>query len=174
LDAIRGVADALVKIGGRYFAGVWLGSEYSIVMGLVWLTSLGGGGRLDVAPSWSWASTKAMVIWPGHLLCGLEERVVVVEVNTDGTRAGELVVEAKVRAGQVAGVGFAVRDWGSTTQTVKGGDTPRLCPVNVVVSLDERLMDGALVWFAELVAGMSHPQGGRKDVYCLVLVSSSD
>lgn len=92
----------------------------------------------------------------------------VVEVQTDGPRAGELVLEAKVRAGQVAGVGFVVCEW-------EGGDTtPCPRPISATVSLEERLVDGTLVWFAELVAGMSHAQGGRKDVHCLVLVESSD
>lgn len=169
LEAIRGVADALVKVGGGYFAGVWLRSEHSIVMGLVWSTSPGGGGkeRLDVAPSWSWASTKAMVIWPGHWLCGMEEKAVVVEVQTDGPRAGELVLEAKLTAGQVAGVGFVVHEG-------EGRDaTPCHRPIRATVSLEERLVDGTLAWFAKMVAGMSHVQGSRKEVHCLVLVENS-
>lgn len=178
LIAIRGIADAVAPIVARtYFAGFWVESHRSIFMGLLWSSSWTKrhGQRLDVAPSWSWASTASEVSWPGHWLCRLESRINIIELKQSGTVAkanAELVVEAHLRPGRKnKGHAFAIVDWPS----VQAADisSPLSWPLDSMASpvcLDEDLADNSLVWFAEVAAGEVHIQKSRKDLHCLVLV----
>ncbi len=119
-----------------------------------------------------------MVAWPGHWLCQTEPRINIIGLHTSqsaGRATGELVVEAYVRAGRAVGHRLVVVDWLSVPAADGGGaPCPRHWPIDAAVSLDEGLVDGSSIWFAELVVGVSHAQGGRQDLHCLVLVGHGD
>ena len=178
LIAIKGIANAAAPIVSRdYFAGLWIDSHRSITMGLLWSSGRKkiGHQRLDIAPSWSWASTPGEVSWPGHWLCQLECRIRILELKKfeTATRASaELVVETHLRAGRKVGDNaFAIVDWPPTQAA--DASSPRTWPVDRLttpVILDESLENTSSVWFAEIAAGKVHVQGDRKDLHCLVLV----
>ncbi len=182
LIAIHGIADAVASVVAKtYFAGVWVESHKSILMGLLWSSSRRKAGhpRLDIAPSWSWASTAAEVSWPGHWLCHLESRIDIIDLKRSGTAAkaeAELVVKAHLRPGRNdENGGFAILAWPS----VQAADTssPRTWQLDsrvTPVALDEQLAKNTPVWFAEVVAGEVHAQGNRKDLHCLVLVACGE
>ena len=190
LIAIQGIADAVAPVVSRtYFAGIWVESMKSIFMGLLWSSGRRGSGqgqRLDVAPSWSWASTASAVTWPGHWLCRLQMRINILELRRSGTKVkanAELVVEANLRpACTDDGQGFAIINWPE-------GSTEKLCgePVNdffsaiwpldlstTPVCLDESLGSNVLIWFAEVAAGNMHALANRKQVHCLVLIKCGE
>jgi len=170
LIAIKGIADAAAPIVSRdYFAGFWIGSHRSITMGLLWSSSSSSSSRqniithqrLDLAPSWSWASTPGKVSWQGHWLCQLEPRISIIDLKkleTTATRArAELVVETHLRPGSKRGGAFAIVDWPST----HAADAPfsRSWPVDrpaTAIALDEVLENIVLV------------EAGQESTYCRV------
>jgi hypothetical protein len=190
LIAIQGIADAVAPVVSRtYFAGIWVESMKSIFMGLLWSSGRRGSGqdqRLDVAPSWSWASTESAVTWPGHWLCRLEMRINILELRRSGTKvkaSAELVVEANLRpACTDDGKGFAIIDWpkGSTETLCRepaDDSSSAIWPLDLSttpVFLDERLGSHVLIWFAELAAGEMHALANKKHVHCLVLIKCDE
>ncbi len=158
-------------------------------MGLLWCSSRRGSEpiqRLDVAPSWSWASTNGMVSWPGHWLCRLEMRVNILELKRSESTVKantELVVEANLRpACTDDSQAFAIIEWPEeTTEKLPGeptnGSSSSRWPLDKSaspISLDESLGSNVLIWFAELAAGEIHTLGNRKFVHCLVLISCGE
>jgi hypothetical protein len=188
--AIQGIADAVAPIvSGTYFAGIWVESVKSIFMGLVWCSGRRGSKqaqRLDVAPSWSWASTNGSVTWPGHWLCQLEMRINILELRASGTTVkanAELLIEANLRpAFTEDGRVFAIINWPEeSTEKLSGkpinGSSSSRWPLDMSatpVSLDESLGSNVLIWFAELAAGEMHALANRKCVHCLVLISCGE
>jgi hypothetical protein len=149
------------------------------MMGLLWYSKRQkiGHQRLDIAPSWSWASTPGKVLWPGHWLCQLERRITIIELKKfeTATKArAELVVETHLRAGRKDGDGaFAIVDWPPTQAA--DASSSRSWPVDspaTSITLDEALGNNSSVWFAEVAAGIVHGPGDRKDLHCLVLVEA--
>jgi hypothetical protein len=190
LIAIQGIADAVAPIvSGTYFAGIWVESVKSIFMGLLWCSRRRRSEqaqRLDVGPSWSWASTNGEVIWPGHWLCQLEMRINILELRPSGTKVkanAELLIEANLRpAFMEDGQVFAIINWPEeSTEKLSGeltnGSSSSRWPIDMSatpVSLDESLGSNVLVWFAELAAGEMHALANRKSVHCLVLISCGE
>jgi hypothetical protein len=190
LIAIQGIADAVAPIvSGTYFAGIWVESVKSIFMGLLWCSGRRGSvraQRLDVAPSWSWASTNGEVTWPGHWLCHLDMRINILELKPSGTTVkanAELLVEANLRPAFIEDSQvFAIINWPEeSTEELSGEPTNRSSssrwPLDMSatpVSLDESLGSNVLIWFAELAAGEMHALAIRKRVHCLVLISCGE
>ena len=190
LIAIQGIADAVAPIVSRtYFAGIWVESMKAIFMGLLWSSQRRKSKqsqRLDVAPSWSWASTDGEVRWPGHWLCRLESRINILELRRSGTAVkatAELVAEANLRPGFTENSqDFAVINWPEeSTEKLSGQPTNASSrsrwPLDMLatpVCLDESLGSNVPVWFAELAAGEVHTQANRKYVHCLVLVGCGE
>ncbi len=186
LIAIQGIADAIAPVVSRtYFAGVWVDSMKSLFMGLLWSSGRRGSGkgqRLDVAPSWSWASTDSAVTWPGHWLCRLEMRINILELRHSGTKAqanAELIVETNLRpASTDNGRSFAIINWPEESTEKLCGElandsSSAIWPLDLSktpVSLDESLGSDVLIWFAELAARDMHALASRKHVHCLVLI----
>lgn len=190
LIAIQGIADAVAPIVSRtYFAGIWVESVKSIFMGLLWCSKrpkrrgLEQAQRLDVAPSWSWASTKGEVTWPGHWLCQVEMRINILELRPSGTKVkvnAELLVEANLRpAFMEDSQVFTIINWPEdSTEKLSGeptnGSSSSRWPLDMSatpVYLDESLGSDVLIWFAEVAAGEMHALKTRKCVHCLVLIS---
>ncbi|KAI8631303.1 HET-domain-containing protein [Xylariaceae sp. FL1651] len=224
LVAIQGVADALMSThyGANktspkqssllYYAGAWAQTNRSLVLSLLWTTwpqqkqvrRAGEEGnsnrapkRLDIAPSWSWASITQEVRWPGHLLHGLEPRLEIKHLVCKGTHAGELHVEANVKKavfsrGTADGKGqvlSAIVDWteeeGNTapfteqddraTSALLLGPLPATnedrTPYSVI--MDEELgIDGeklSVSWLVEVAVGDIQGMTTRRRVQCLVL-----
>lgn len=190
LIAIQGIADAVAPIVSRtYFAGIWVESTKSIFMGLLWSTGWRGSGkgqRLNVAPSWSWASTDSAVTWPGHWLCRLEMRINILELRQSGTKVkanAELVVEANLRPARTDdGKGYAIINWPEEFTEELGGEpandySSAIWPLDMSttpVSLDESLGSNVLIWFAEVAGGDMHALANKKHVHCLVLVKGGE
>ena len=186
LIAIRGIADAVAPIVSMtYFAGIWVDSMRSILMGLLWTSQRRRSKqtpRLDIAPSWSWASTDGEVAWQGHMLCHLESRINIIELRRSGTAVNataELVAEVNLRLGTTEdGQVSSLIDWpeGPTErlseQSIHAASSPKwsLGRLETPTSLDESLGNNVLVWFAEVAAGKIHALKTRQSVHCLVLV----
>ncbi|KAI3317712.1 HET-domain-containing protein [Xylariaceae sp. AK1471] len=226
LIAIQGIADALISTHNRadstspknkhlvYHAGTWAQTNRSTVLSLLWSVSFPGKKknsirnheensgederpRLDIASSWSWATTTYEVRWPGHLLHRLEPRLEVRQVVSGGMEAGELLVEANVKAaflsrrivpGQPA-VLCAIYKWtdkdGPASDSTEAEEraVPTLLqglPLAVdgskapdYVSLDEQLEIGGgepwAVWLAEVAVGEVHSRVNMRQVHCFVL-----
>jgi len=184
LIAIRGVAEAAAAVTARkYFAGIWIDSSRSIVKGLLWSSSNAEPKerkRVNVAPSWSWASVDSPVVWPGHWLCRLESTVNILELKSSGTAfkaVGELVLEVNLRTALMEnGQCFRLSDWpdvrtGGTDDPAASNSRPILDAKTAAVSLDESISGKVAVWFAEVASGEIHSQGGVRYVHCLVLAA---
>lgn len=191
LIAIQGIADAVAPIVSRtYFGGIWVESMKSIFMGLLWSSrqrrGSGQSRRLDIAPSWSWASTDGEVTWPGHWLCRLESRINILELRRSGTTVkanAELVMEANLKPALTGGSQvFAIINWPEeSTEKLSGEPTNSLSssrwPLDTSttpVFLDESIGNNALIWFAELAAGEMHALAIKNYVHCLVLISGGE
>ena len=186
LIAIRGIADAVAPIVSMtYFAGIWVDSMRSILMGLLWTSQRRRSKqtpRLDIAPSWSWASTDGEVAWQGHMLCHLESRINIIELRRSGTAVNataELVAEVNLRLGITEdGQVTSLIDWPEgpierlSEQSIHAASSPKwsLGRLETPTSLDESLGNNVLVWFAEVAAGKIHALKSRQSVHCLVLV----
>jgi hypothetical protein len=188
LIAIQGVADAVAPLfANTYFGGVWVGSTVSIFMGLLWSLRWGTTGlkRLDVAPTWSWASVSGEVAWPGHWLCRLKPKVEIIELVRPKSAIcpTELVAKANVRTAVTEnGKDFFILDWQHElleTPATQRKDiaTSSRWPLDskaILSFLDENIDNNAVVWFAELAAGDVQLQGGRKQVHCLILAVTGE
>jgi hypothetical protein len=232
LIAIQGIADALMSTYNctdgikpedehiSYYAGAWTQTTRSTVLSLLWSISLSrnkknqttkdgthgsnkdGQLRLDIAPSWSWASTTEEVQWPAHLLHRLEPRLEVRQIVRDGARPGELLVEANVKAAllgrETSGRGkivlSAISGWsdrhGLTSNGAEAEDgcvstSPPGLPLAVedirapeYVFLDGHFRtDGAewwAVWLAEVAVGEVHARVNKRQIHCLVLRKSTN
>jgi hypothetical protein len=190
LIAIQGIADAVAPIVSRtYFAGIWVESVKSIFMGLLWCSRRRASEqaqRLDVAPSWSWASTNGEVIWSGHWLCQLEMRINILELRPSGTAVkanAELLIEANLRPALAEDSRvFSIINWPEeSTEKLPGeptnGSSNSRWPLKMSetpISLDESLGSSVLIWLAELAAGQMHALANKKYVHCLVLISCGE
>ncbi|KAH8687932.1 heterokaryon incompatibility protein-domain-containing protein [Tricladium varicosporioides] len=190
LIAIQGIADAVAPIVSRtYFAGIWDESMRSVFMGLLWSSKKRRSKqlhKLDIAPSWSWASTDGVVTWMGYLLCQLESRIKILELKRSGTAVkatAELIAEVNLRPAFVEdNKVFSVISWPEEStetlsmESINASPNSRL-PLDMLetpVALDESLGSNVQVWFAELASGKVHAQQHRKEVHCLVLISCGD
>ncbi|KAH8880937.1 HET-domain-containing protein, partial [Thozetella sp. PMI_491] len=188
LIAIRGIADAIASISTRiHYAGIWVESSRSMFLGLLWSSRerrSSPARRLDVAPSWSWASTNGQITWTGHLLCRLEPMFISLDLDSaessnNGPR--KLMVETQLRrALTVHGKSFEMVEWAEELSASALRNPPAvdslsrrvLNPSKTPVALDERLGSNSVVFFAETATGEVHHQQHRKEVHCLVLVHS--
>jgi hypothetical protein len=190
LIAIQGIADAVAPTVSRtYFTGIWVDSIKSIFMGLLWSSKMRRSKqlqRLDIAPSWSWASTDGLVTWSGYLLSRLESKIKILELRRSGTALkanAELIAEANVRPAFVEDSKvFAVTEWledsieklsKKSTDASPGSRWP-LDTLETPIALDESLGSSAKVWFAELVSGEIHVQAHRKEVHCLLVIGCGE
>ncbi|RYO88908.1 hypothetical protein DL766_004272 [Monosporascus sp. MC13-8B] len=186
LAAIQGIADAVAPLVSRtYFAGIWVDSPRSVLMGLVWSSRFRGveSHRVDIAPSWSWASTDCEVLWSGHMLCRLEPKAdiaIIKDLTAAGKFTGELVIETNVRlASKGEGHALAITTWSeSSVGELKGKVTTvyqaSRWPIDnreIVFGMDEDLGENTQLWIAELAAGVNHNLRSRKEVHCLVLLA---
>jgi hypothetical protein len=187
LVAIQGVADAVADATSRqYFAGIWTDTPQSIIMGLLWASDAKNNGqRIEIAPSWSWASVETPVQWCGHWLCRPESRLQVLDLRNLGSppsqASGELVLEATLRpAFTDDGLNFRLVAWPDETAQGDIDEASRSAAANpswvldsmvTPVSTDEKLAENTSVWFAEVVRGELHSQGHAKWVHCLMLTA---
>ncbi|RYO96347.1 hypothetical protein DL764_007483 [Monosporascus ibericus] len=183
LVAIQGIANAVAPIVSRtYFAGIWVDTPRAVLMGLVWSSRFRGADsrRLDVVPSWSWASADCEVLWSGHMLCYLESRAdiaVTKDLAATGKLTGELAIETNVRiASKGEGHVFTITAWskspvdGFPRQTATASKWP-IDNRETVIGTDEGLDENVQLWFAELAVGVNHNLRNRKEVHCLVLLA---
>lgn len=130
-----------------------------------------------MAPSWSWASTTAQLVWLDHMLCRLESRIQTMELkhpdHTDKTNIKvELVIATRAHVGRKNGSEVGVIDC-PPVQAIDG-IVPRVMGINpseAPVAFDEQLNNHTILWFAEIAAGDNHARGNRRELHCLVLVS---
>ncbi|RYP31756.1 hypothetical protein DL767_005576 [Monosporascus sp. MG133] len=183
LIAIQGIANAVAPIVSRtYFAGIWVDTPRAVLMGLVWSSRFRGADshRLDIVPSWSWASVDCEVLWSGHMICCLESRAdiaVIKDLAAAGKLTGELVIESNVRlASKGEGNVFTITAWSESPvdELSRQTTTASRWPIDnreTVIGMDEELGENVQLWFAELAAGANHNLRNRKEVHCLVLLA---
>ncbi|KAJ2990050.1 hypothetical protein NUW58_g3152 [Xylaria curta] len=181
LAAIQGVADALEAVTSKkYFAGSWVDSTRSIVMSMLWSSEVAGSKRLDIAPSWSWASTSSKVKWPGHFLHHLVPKIEVRELkrHTDPSKPfPELIIQANTRPAIMNNRQLSAILDGSEMWSRLQPDPSRYPPLRdtpIMIFLDENLGSNELVWLAELAAGETRIKGSQHQVHCVILVKWGD
>ncbi|KAI9159016.1 HET-domain-containing protein [Paramyrothecium foliicola] len=186
LLAIRGIADALSsQVVKSYFAGSWVDTPRAMIMSLLWTRAPGSklSPRLDLAPTWSWASTSSAVSWPGHLLRRLRTIAAVNDLTSSAASKqthGKLCLSTNVRLGIINDKTLtSIHAWPD-----KGleRETPLLIHQStsvvasrallnqalVAISFDEHLENKTSVCLAELVMGETNTRG-QEQVHCLVL-----
>lgn len=182
LVAIRGIADIFAAFESvEYTAGIWNGSEDSFVQGLLWSSYGPEKRRLDVAPSWSWASVQCEVHWPGLLYVNFQRNAEIVDVKSSGTiaqTAGEIILRTNVRLGVVGTDGnVQIAKWPEVTVnedfTADGktslsiGLTPHW--EQAIVTMDEMAQVDTVVYFVELATGQIPAKKDKWSVHALVL-----
>lgn len=190
LVAIQGIADAMAPVVSKsYFAGNWVDTPRSILMSLLWSSrsSKSDRKRLDIAPSWAWASMACEVMWSGHLDHKLVSRITIRELkhskasDKPETDTGTLTIEADAKpAVMKSGRLHAVFDQSAElleTSHVNSSSISEkpLEDTAAAIMLDEEIGDQDLVWLAEVAAGVNPVRKGAEaiQVHSLLLVRCS-
>ncbi|RFU33738.1 hypothetical protein B7463_g2592, partial [Scytalidium lignicola] len=141
--------------------------------------------RLDIAPSWSWASISGEVIWPGHWLCRVEPKVDIIQLKhyeSAVKASAALTVETNVRLALKEDRQFFLinrqEDSGEQASMEPGNiSQDSRWPIDNLktpVFLDENIGNYTMIWFIELAAKELHVQGHRKDIHCLILAQCNN
>jgi hypothetical protein len=175
LIAISGIASIISSLKSlEYTAGIWNGSHEMLVQGLLWSASKRGPRLLDVAPSWSWASIKHEVNWPGHLSVGFRRTASIISFECSGTAArsqGSITLQSHARHGIISSDGTA-----RMIVHTRGGDDDADLPSSIsphwkqgVISLDEVISDKSSLLFLEVATGKVNHSRTDNLVHALVL-----
>ncbi|KAI0399533.1 heterokaryon incompatibility protein-domain-containing protein [Xylaria palmicola] len=181
LAAIQGIATTLeASASKKYFAGSWVDSTRSIAMSMLWSSQVAGSKRLDIAPSWSWASTISKVQWPGHLLRHLVPRIEVKELKSHAGPSEplpKLVIQANTRPAIMNQRQLSAILDSSDMQSKSGPDPSRYQQpreVPKMIFLDDNLGSSELVWLVELAVGETYIKESENQVHCVILVNWGD